>query len=126
MPSSRPPRPAAAPAVLGPARASARATPLSILLICARAAASKIGLRNRGAGSPSTPASTGDAVVVGPRAARPSSAPWFGEQTPSLAPLLLKAMACLTPQTDRWPMEQSMDAEALDEPSLLLPRAGGV
>ena len=29
-------------------------------------------------------------------------------------------------QTDRWPMEQSMDAEALDEPSLLLPRAGGV
>ena len=43
-----------------------------------------------------------------------------------MAPLLLKAMACLTPQTDRWPMEQSMDAEMLDEPSLLLPRAGGV
>ena len=43
-----------------------------------------------------------------------------------MAPLLPKAMACLTPQTDRWPMEQSMDAEALDEPSLLLPRAGGV
>ena len=34
-------------------------------------------------------------------------------------------MACLAP-ADRWPMEQSMDAEMLDEPSLLLPRAGGV
>ena len=42
-----------------------------------------------------------------------------------MTPLLLKAMACLAPQTDRWPAE-SMDAEALDEPSLLLPRAGGV
>ena len=42
-----------------------------------------------------------------------------------MAPLLLKAMACLAP-ADRWPMEQSMDAEMLDEPSLLLPRAGGV
>ena len=33
-------------------------------------------------------------------------------------------MACLAP-ADRWPAE-SMDAEMLDEPSLLLPRAGGV
>ena len=43
---------------------------------------------------------------------------------PSLAPAA--QMACLAPQSDRWPMEQSMDAEMLDEPSLLLPRAGGV
>ena len=54
------------------ARARRRATPLCHLAHLARAAASKIGLRNRGAGSPSTPASTGDAAAVGPRAARPS------------------------------------------------------
>ena len=66
-------------------RAGARDPPLHLAHL-ARAAASKIGLRNRGAGSPSTPASTGDAATVGPRAARPSSSPWFGEQPHILAP----------------------------------------
>ena len=44
-----------------------------------------------------------------------------------MAPLLPKAaqMACLAP-ADRWPADAAaMDAEMLDEPSLLLPRAGG-
>ena len=102
--ASRPPRPVAAPRGPGTGpRAGARDPPLHLAHL-ARAAASKIGLRNRGAGSPSTPASTGDAVVVGPRAARPSSAPWFGGQTHICYPCCSKPWPALhhKPTAGRW------------------------